>query len=233
MRGHKTANTLVELAAHNNAEWCDIVCKANGAPGHFDNSLWHSVHEVPRYYPNIVSLNPNCSLEKIHPLLQQIPGKISIKDSYNALDLAVLGFTKLFDAQWLLAPEPGNPPLDYQLITNVPELIQWEIAWGSGAVSGIFKQEILSNESVRFIAIYQKDQLVAGAVAHKSEGVIGLSNVFILSHDPKNCWLTCLAAAQTLDDNLPVVAYERGDVLAFVQSIGFNALGPLSVWIKT
>jgi hypothetical protein len=30
----------VELAARNNAVWCDTVCRAHGVPGEFLNGIW-------------------------------------------------------------------------------------------------------------------------------------------------------------------------------------------------
>ena len=43
-------------AAANNARWCDSVCRAQGTPGEFRRHLWLNRSAVPRFYPNVITL---------------------------------------------------------------------------------------------------------------------------------------------------------------------------------
>ena len=51
-----SATARLELAARNNAAWCDAVCRAYGAPGEFDDELWLTRRPAPPLYPNAVTL---------------------------------------------------------------------------------------------------------------------------------------------------------------------------------
>lgn len=161
---------LVCLAALNNAQWCHLVCQANRALGQFNDQAWHSIDEVPNYYPNIITLTPNCSLETVQAIAQQIQGRVSSKDSFNNLPLTQLGFKKLFDAQWLLAPVTVSRSLSYQLIRDTQQLEEWERAWSRAPKSGLFNQTILNNPAIRFVGIYNHHELVAGGIINKSKG---------------------------------------------------------------
>ena len=62
---------------------------------------------MPRFYPNAVTLAPGDAAVAeqrgtIDILLKSnLPGRWSVKDSFNTLDLSRRGFDLLFDAQWI------------------------------------------------------------------------------------------------------------------------------------
>src|SRR5829696_978573 len=97
--------TRVELAAHNNAIWCDTICRAHGIPAEFHDQLWLSRQPVPRFYPNAVTfaLPPGMKqLIQIQKLLAEaLPGSAAVKDSFCRLELPPLAFRLLFEATWL------------------------------------------------------------------------------------------------------------------------------------
>jgi hypothetical protein len=223
---------LIYVAAVNNAEWCHIVCQANGANGQFNDQVWHSTHKVPDYYPNIITLSAACSLETVQAITQKIAGKVAIKDSFNTLPFAPLGFKKLFDAQWLLGPTTNNRKLDYQLVNDINQLKQWETAWDGALSNSPFGYSVRKHPSILFVAIYQDNQILAGSIINKSAGAVGLTNVFWPVDDPAPYWLTCLAAAETFGAGLPVLSYVNNTSLELAKSIGFRELGPLSVWVR-
>lgn len=223
---------FIRWAALNNAEWCSIVCEANGASGNIGEDLWSTIHPVPKYYGNIVTLREALHVEKIKCIVDEIPGKTGVKDSFNDLDLTSLGFGKLFDAKWVLAPANVTSPLDYVVVKDIHQLAVWEAAWHGGEGLGIFKDRILKNPAVQFIAIYDGDAIVAGAILNKSKNVVGLSNFFCASGDAHNYLLSCLGAAQAFGNGMPVVGYESGEVLQLVKRAGFTELGPLVVWVR-
>lgn len=224
------SNQLIRSAALNNAEWCNIVCAGNRAPGDITGDLWSTIYPVPRYYGNIVTLTEKVSEDDIKPIVDQLSGRVGVKDSFGTLELTQWGFHKLFDAQWVLAPEHGVGPFDHVIINTAEQLAEWEIAWNGGEALGIFNMSILNNPLVQFVAIYCREMIVAGAIINRSEHVIGVSNVFCPAEEAHNYWFSLLTAAHAVDEEMPVVGYEGGDVLEFVKQIGFTALGPLTVW---
>ena len=74
--------------------------------------------------------------------------------------------------------------------------------------------------------------MVAGAILNRTGVVVGLSNLFIPDGDAAHWWASCVAASQNLFPELPLVGYERGQDLIDAQQCGFEALGPLRIWIK-
>lgn len=223
---------LLALAAMNNAQWCASVCQANGVAGQFTDQVWYAPGEVPVFYPNIITLKAKCRLETVRPIIQQMGGSLSIKDSFNTLALASLGLVKLFDAQWLLAPAYVQAKGRYQLVTDANQLTQWTAAWCRTPSKSPVNPALLHQASIHFVAIYEEDCLVAGGIINRSEGVVGLTNVFCHTSEARTGWLTCLSAASVIGDGLPVVTYQHGDERTLVKSIGFTEIGPLSVWVK-
>lgn len=74
-------------------------------------------------------------------------------------------------------------------------------------------------------------RVVAGAVASRSDHVVGISNVFALDGGPDRAWPVVLGAVHRLFPTLPVVGYEQGDDLAVAIRHGFEPVGPLRVWL--
>jgi hypothetical protein len=52
---------LLRAAAHNNAEWCDGVCRAHGLPSQFHTDAWVNPHRTPPLYPDAVTLTADTS----------------------------------------------------------------------------------------------------------------------------------------------------------------------------
>ena len=71
----------------------------------------------------------------------------------------------------------------------------------------------------------------AGAVASRSDQVVGVSNVFARDGGPDAAWPVVLDAVHTLFPVLPVVGYEHGDDLAVALRHGFEPVGPLRIWL--
>ncbi len=239
----------VEKAARNNAVWCDTVCRAHGIPGEFHDAVWLNRHPVPRFYPNIVTLSQRGSaaqLSQIRALVAaDLPGGWGIKDSFDSLDLTPLGFQSAFEATWLWRA-PSQPPhtreasdIRWTYIQAEPELARWEAAWTGDLANNsstpqphLFLPVLLANPDILFIAAYQNEKLVAGAIANRTDDVVGLSNVFAPPDDPQMFWTGCVAQIQERFPNLPIVGYERSPQLIIAQEIGFEKLQPLKVWTR-
>jgi hypothetical protein len=241
----------VEQAARNNAIWCDTVCRAHGVPGEFHDALWINRHTVPRFYSNAVTLSDGrakaAQLAHLQALLDsRLPGSWSVKDSFRELDLTALGFQVLFEATWLWRPAspaiPQSVPagVRWNQVRNASELAQWETAWNddpantsSAPQPRLFLPALLADQRIAFLAAYQGQVIVAGAIANRTGDVVGLSNVFVpKAEDRAWFWADCIAAIQDRFPGLPLVSYQRGPELALAQTVGFEPLQDLSVWIR-
>ncbi|GLV58111.1 hypothetical protein KDH_49450 [Dictyobacter sp. S3.2.2.5] len=236
----------LQLAVNNNAIWCETVCRSHNIPGEFHETFWMIKHQAPTYYPNLITLSPAENLD-LHQdplaafLSEQNDYTISIKDSFADLDLDPFGFHSLFEAQWIIlrsdsmtVPNQPSTELAWKRITEEKELLGWETAWSQTELTQnhIFQAPLLHDANICIMAAYQDNHIVAGAIANKTPGVVGVSNVFTPEQDAEQYWQGLLALISNQHPGLPIVGYEQDESLALAIRVGFTILGPLRVWLK-
>ena len=235
-----------ELAAWNNAVWCDAVCRAHGRPGTFREAVWVTQQPAPPYFPNAITLRGS-EARAIHAAAVQeliaarLPGEWAIKDSFCTLELHWLGFSVLFEAEWVYRPASRPRPDDringvhWIRITEAKELAAWEAAWGAGQEPfegwpRLFPDMLLTNGDIAVIAGVRKGEIVAGAVGNRTGAVVGLSNLFLPREESRDFWAGCLGQVIDIFPGLPIVGYDRGEILADARETGFEVVGHLRVW---
>jgi hypothetical protein len=236
----------VVAAAFNNAAWCDAVCRTHGHPGEFEEALWLNRAEVPRFYPNVVTLTPRGETQQLDALSAlDLPGRWGVKDSFATLDLAPRGFAELFSAQWIhFSPErPATTSPSgarWVRVRDTAALSAWEAAWsgqpgstGPAPAHAVFRPGLLDEAGVSFLSAYHEDTLVAGAIAYRAANVVSLSNTFFTVAESGTLRAELLGQVMAAFPGLPVVGYEHGDELAVWCDLGFEPIGPLRVWLKT
>ena len=222
----------VEEAASSNAEWCDVFCGAHGVVGRFDETAWSSAERTPPLYPDAVTLVPGCSVESLLARVDAGPG-CSIKDSFADLELSAHGFEVLLEAEWLRQDRARGYAQGWSAIANASELERWEGAWGASPVGGpFFRAQLLGEPGVRILVRSDGQRVLAGAVANRSRGVIGLTNVFDVEGDLEDAWSGAAGAARAIWGALPIVGYDRGRSLDAAHRAGFETIGPLAVWTR-
>ena len=226
------------VAARNNADWCDIVCRTHGVNGRFHRLFWASHRRTPQHYPDAVTLDAEANGEQIlRHVDTETPG-CSVKDSFAKLDLSFAGFGVLFEGEWIRRAPERTPPssgagIRWRRVVDADALLTWEEAWsGNLAATQLFKPALLDHLSVVILAGYLRGRIVAGAILNRSPAAIGVSNLFTTQGDLGDAWAGCLAAAGEAFPKLPIVGYETGDAIAAAHKFGFRSIGHLRVWIK-
>jgi hypothetical protein len=232
-------------AARNNAEWCDAVCRAHNNPGEFHDDIWLNRNAVSRFYPNAGTFaepSPR-QLALIDELIAaRLPSGWALKDSFSMLDLESRGFRILFDAEWIYLPvsrvkdiASARASVQWEIVNNDLALAEWESAWSKAAgdtgKNRIFLPSLLENKDVAVVAGIRDGIIVAGAIANRSNGVLGWSNFFAPATEMFDHAAASLATIARLFPSLPIVGYEHGDDLRNAHSIGFESIGPLRVWL--
>ena len=231
-------------AARNNAEWCEAVCRAHGNPGEFHDDIWLSRHPVPRFYPNAGTLAEPSQrqLALIDELTAaRLPPGWAVKDSFSMLDLEPRGFRMLFAAEWIYLPVSrveeiisARTSARWEIVGNALALTEWESAWtrsaGDTSEDRIFLPPLLENKDVAVVAGFRDGQVVAGAIANRSDGVVGWSNFFAPVAEMFDHAVASLATIARVFPGSPIVGYEHGDDLRNAHSLGFESIGPLRVW---
>jgi hypothetical protein len=231
-------------AARNNAEWCDAVCRAHGNPGEFHDDIWLNRNSVPRFYPNAGTLaepSPR-QLALIDELIAaRLPSGWAVKDSFSMLDLESRGFRILFDAEWIYLPisrmqdiASARTSARWEVVRDGLTLAEWESVWckasGDKDEKRIFVPAILENKDIAVLAGYRDERIVAGAIANRSDDVVGWSNFFAPAPEMRDRAAESLATIRGVFPGLPVVGYEHGDDLRNARALGFESFGPLRVW---
>ncbi|MER7585504.1 hypothetical protein [Kitasatospora sp. NPDC097691] len=228
-------HSLVRAAARNNAEWCAVMSRSHGSAGAFEEEAWAAASRTPLYYPDAVTLLPGADAAELVARIDTAAPGASVKDSFADLDLTGAGFRVLFDAQWVHRPA-GAPAtasdLAWDLVDSADALRAWALAWDDGAGDAhLFRPELLDDPATFVIAGRSGDgRVVAGAVASRSDRVVGISNVFALDGGVDAAWPVVLEAVHRLFPVLPLVGYEGDDDLVAAVRHGFEAVGPLRVW---
>lgn len=240
----------VELAALNNALWCNAVCRAHGVPGEVRPTLWRNERIPPPYHSNVVVIAGDVSQAEIDEQVRELSVRNlsptwSVKDSFASLDLVRHGFSVLFQATWIwlestvATPIEASPTRRCIRICSPSELARWESAWRGDSRNESAPQEtrqfpdiLLLDLRHAFLAFVDGQEIVAGAIANRTPGVTGLSNVFVNAGDRNIAWAALARFAIEVFPGFPVVGYERDDDLLVAESIGFQSIGQLRVWIR-
>ena len=167
---------------------------------------------TPPLYPDAVTLRSAADARSVLSRVDDSSG-CSVKDSFDRLALEPHGLRRLLQGSWFaLSPEPS--PGWRELAPD--ELTAWEQAWSGAEPVSFFRPSLLDDDAVRVLARFEDGEIVAGAIANRAAGVIGLTNVF--GHD---AWS---GAAAFVGE--PAVCWE------VEAPAGSERLGDLTVWIR-
>ncbi|QNN51173.1 hypothetical protein H9L09_10950 [Nocardioides mesophilus] len=228
---------LVRAAARNNAEWCATMSRSHGLAGEFGAQAWAAPARTPLYYPDAVTLVPSADRAELLARIDTAAAGASVKDSFADLDLVTAGFRVLFEAQWIHRPARApttSSDLDWTVVGTPDTLRVWALAWDNGdGNADLFRPALLDDPATFVLAGQSVDgRLVAGAVASRSDQVVGITNLFALDGGRDAAWPVVLHAANELFPTLPVVGYEQGEDLAVAVRHGFEPVGPLRIWLR-
>ena len=97
----------------------------------------------------------------------------------------------------------------------------------------IFLPALLEDANVAFFAAFDQQRIVAGAIANRTRDVVGISNIFLPENDAIHFRAACLGSIMDAFPGLPLVGYESDNDLAEMQSLGFESVGPLRIWLRS
>jgi hypothetical protein len=191
--------------------------------------IWVNAEPVPRFYPNVVTLTTGeadiVEQRQTVRILQKsnLPGRWAVKDSFNTLDIARLGFEVLVEASWIRKAEPRAE-------ATVAGL-SWERARPGG---DSFPASLFSDGNfAMFSGRRRGGAIVAGGTLYRADGIVGISNVVADADEEPAVWRDLSALAAATFPGLALVGYESGDELRAARKAGFEIGDPLRVWVKS
>lgn len=239
-----------ELAILNNVQWYEGIFTAHGLSFETNPLVWLSHERPPPFHSNLVVLSKAATLKQVETFVDQIArvpglGGWSMKDSYACLELGPLGFSQLFEANWIwmdpLALETRDTTsiLTWTRISSATEMSDWEGTWAgdptykSAAVrQRQFPDQMLLDRRYAFLAGRSLGEIVAGAILNQSPDAVGVSNVFAQPNLIAEVWPAVARFAAKEFHGVPLVGYERGAALQAAQHAGFLPIGRLRVWCR-
>ena len=206
--------------------------------------MWINRGRIPRFYPNAQTISRDAPLQTA--LIEKLTREAlhtgwAVKDSFASLDLLSMGFTVLFEAEWIFLPRERLSTLrsaepQWNFVRSEDSLDRWEHAWreanGDANTARVFVPALLENPDVAIVAGSRGGRIVAGAIGNRSEHVLGWSNFFAArAEDTRACASGSLAALSRNFADTPIVGYEAGEMLHMARSLSFESIGPLRVWL--
>jgi hypothetical protein len=161
----------------------------------------------------------------------------SIKDSFASMDLTTSGFNVLLDAQWIVRTPKATRPITtdriWTVVRDQESFAAWEDAWRvEQGQPEVLSADLLRDPSVTVLGMGIENDTAAGAILCRSGAMVGISNFFTNDRTASIDWQGCLALAASLFPGMAIVGYESGDALRAATKHGFDAVGPLRVWVR-
>jgi hypothetical protein len=227
------------------------MCRAHEVPGEFHDAYWINHGEVPPFTSKLITLAGSEQMAALHAAIHSLVAAdpatpFCVKDSFQCLMLAPLGFRVLFDATWIYR-DPASPALvdpaedlEWSVVRGPEELAAWEAAWrgspANAALEGgasVFLPGLLEEPGLHLLAGPRGGATVASAALNRTGDVVGLSNVFSGAAGVGPLFPGSVRLAHALYPGLPIVGYERDDDLVAAEKAGFERVHGLTVWQRT
>ncbi len=224
--------TRIELAATNNAYLYEAVCTAHGCETDFSDFLMLCKGTPPRFYAQAVTLMEGAA----ESVRARVTG--GFKDSFHDVEPGE-DYALLFEASWIWqdAGTPGETALTWTRASTDAELQVWEDGWATGDLEAAdfprqFPASLLDRTDFAFFSAWHDGFCVGGTALNCSPGVVGVSNVYSGGDHGVEIYGDLARLAADAFPGRPLVGYERDASLAAAVDAGFEAIGPLRVWVR-
>ncbi|MGH2417852.1 MAG: hypothetical protein ACRDFY_05920 [Candidatus Limnocylindria bacterium] len=225
-----TVEARLRRAIDGNVGWYDAIFGLHGIGALLADGLWSALGPPPPYHSHAVVVEPSVTLDTVEARIGEIPNA-GFKDAYASLDAMRLGMAVLFEATWIHR-EPGAPtagdPSAWTDVRTPDQLAAWNAGWDT---ADVLIPAVLDRAAFRVMARIADGEIVAGAVARLGTGAVDVSNVHGVG-DHVVDWAQLTAAIAARFPDRPMVGYEHGKDLEDAMRDGWDAVGPLRVWVR-
>ena len=225
-----TVDARLRLAVDGNVGWYEAIFSLHGIGSVIADGLWSALGPPPPFHSHAVVIEPSVTIDTVEARLGDVPNA-GFKDSFSSLDATRMGMSPLFDATWIHheqgAPAAGDPSAWSDVRTR-DQLAAWNAGWDT---ADVLVPAVLDRAGFRVMARIVEGDIVAGAVARLGSGAVDVSNVHGVGDEVVD-WAELTAAIAARFPDRPMVGYERGEDLEGATRAGWQAVGPLRVWVR-
>jgi hypothetical protein len=220
----------LDVAVAASRAWYDDVFEVHGIGTECESGLWSALSDPPRWHSAAKTVRPGVPVERVLQAVDRFDD-CSAADSYAGLDLGPHGFRPLFRALWVwrrAEHEAGAWPDGWSVVSREDDLATWNAHQDT---TGVLLPPLLGQPRFTFLVRRDGGEMVAGAVLHRVEDAVELSNTWS-AEGAVDGTAALVACATQLHPGVPVVGYDRGAALDLLLGAGFEPLGPHVVWVR-
>jgi hypothetical protein len=230
----------VTLCAEAYAGWHGSWLTALGLRWERGHGLWRAVDRPPYIYLAGITLHPDVSSDAV----ASVPG--SVGDVWQTLDLEPYGLSVWRKEPWYYRPAgaaPGEPPpeLEIVVVRTPEEVFELEAVSVRGfggeddtIEPGTFHPPAVLDDDAMHMFIGRVDgQPVGAAMGYRFDGAVGIFGVTTIASARRRGYGAALTrAAMLTDSGLPSVLAPSDMGASMYRSLGFQAVGELTIWSK-
>jgi hypothetical protein len=194
--------------------------------------LWAAHAPPPPLHSAVKTMRPGIETERVLAA-QRRAGAGGVADSFGDLPLDTANFTLLFESSWIFR-EAAPPRASARAATDGWSTVRTAAglaAWTARHdTSDVLLPGVLDLPNMVILEHRDAAGAVTGVIAHRSEGVVSISNIHATAGRTVD-WPRLTDAVAALYPGHPLVGYERGPHLKAAEAAGFHALGPQRVWV--
>lgn len=227
MNEARSVDPRLRLAIDASLAWYDDVFTLHRLRAARFGGLWRALAEPPPFHSVAKTIEPSVSSDRVLEATAQW-SSCSVADSFG--DLALPGFSLLFESQWVHIPagsSSGKPPA--WSVVSAPQTLDLWCALHD--YTGVLPPAVLNNSRFTVLGRFAGEDLVGGAILHDGSPAVGLSNVWSAAGVELD-WDELLSAARAVHPGRALTDYATGEDLAAMLTLGFTALGPQLVWVR-
>jgi GNAT superfamily N-acetyltransferase len=236
----------IEIAITNFVDHCQAIPASLGSPGTQTPAFSTNQHSLNIPYPNGITIgdgeHSETQLTQIRQMLAARPpnAETFVVDSYSTLDLAPLGFTKLFDTPWFYrTPAPvennlGREP-NIETVNTPAQLTEFDRAAAVGFdqpnADTVYSTPLLNDPRYRFLFIRQSFEIIAGVQTFTNEDSLGIYTLFTLpNHRRQGLASALVRRALSFTPELPAITNPSHESDHLFRKTNFTHIGTRTIW---
>ena len=207
-------------AIHNNWDWYQAEFTTWGITYQRTTNAWYTFDAVPPFHSNLLWLGQAFPEQLLAQLREKKRGqRWSVNDTLALHDFTDFGLEVLFEAQWYFREVSQANQVSVTKVDSDEAFSRWIDAWGES--NDVFHRDLWQQANVGFLSAGD-----GGIAYNRSADRIGVSNFWGHESAIQDCIQHLAAYA------LPLVGYERSETAHLLVNAGFQATGPLRVWVS-